>query len=343
MADVISTNPSQSRMVEHDATPIARGQAPERIPDFFIVGQAKSGTTALYTMVRAHPQIYMPDVKEPRFLASDLRDRFHIPATATLPDTMEQYLALFAAAGAEQRAGEASPTYLSSHTAAAAIAELQPAARIVAILREPASFVHSLHLQFVQAHVESERDLRKALALEPDRREGRRLPRNSHRPNVLLYSEHVRYVEQLRRYRDLFPADQVLVLIYDDFHRDNEATVRSVWRFLEVDDTHPIAARHANPTVRVRAQPLHRLAHALATGQRPLERAVQASVGALAPLGVSRRSVVAVRDRLLFAEPRMPDEGLMLELRRRFKPEVLALSEYLNRDLVKLWGYDGVG
>jgi hypothetical protein len=30
----------------------------------------------------------------------------------------------------------------------------------------------------------------------------------------------------------------------------------------------------------------------------------------------------------------------MVELRRRFKPEVLALSEYLERDLVALWGYD---
>jgi hypothetical protein len=314
----------------------------QRIPDFFIVGQAKSGTTALYTMLRSHPQIYMPDVKEPRFLASDLRDRFHIPATATLPDTMEEYLALFAPAGAEQRAGEASPTYLSSHTAAGAIAELQPAARIVAILREPASFLHSLHLQFVQAHVESEHDLRKALALEPDRRQGRRLPRGSHRPNVLLYSDHVRYVEQLRRYHDVFPAEQVLVLIYDDFRRENEATVRRVWRFLGVDENAPIAARQANPTVRVRAQPLHRMAHTLATGHGPLERAVQASVGVLAPLGVSRRSAMALRDRLLFAQPRPPEEALMLELRRRFKPEVQALGEYLGRDLLTLWGYDRI-
>ena len=32
----------------------------------------------------------------------------------------------------------------------------------------------------------------------------------------------------------------------------------------------------------------------------------------------------------------------MLELRRRFKPEVEATSEYLGRDLVALWGYDGM-
>ncbi len=315
---------------------------PARLPDFFIVGQAKSGTTALYAMLRTHPQIYMPDVKEPRFLASDLRDRFHIPATSTVPDTLEEYLALFAPAGAQQLAGEASPTYLTSRTAARAIAELQPAARIIAILRDPASFVHSLHAQFVQAHVETERDLRKALALEQDRRQGKRVPRGSHRPNVLLYSEHVRYVEQLRRYRALFAPEQLLVLIYDDFQRDNEATVRRIWRFLGVDENVSLDPRQANPSIRVRAQPLHRFVHALAAGSGPIPHAAQASVRALAPRGMSRSRAVAIRDRLFFAAPRPPDDTLMLELRRRFKPEVVALSEDLGRDLVTLWGYDRV-
>ena len=44
-----------------------------RRPDFFVVGQPKSGTTALYEVLRAHPQIYMPPIKEPTFLASDVR------------------------------------------------------------------------------------------------------------------------------------------------------------------------------------------------------------------------------------------------------------------------------
>ena len=41
--------------------------------------------------------------------------------------------------------------------------------------------------------------------------------------------------------------------------------------------------------------------------------------------------------------PPPPDEEFMLELRRRYKGEVLALSEYLDRDLVSLWGYDELG
>ncbi len=84
------------------------------------------------------------------------------------------------------------------------------------------------------------------------RRRGEHIPPCSPRPQGLLYSEHVRYVEQLRRYHAVFAREQVLVLIYDDFRADNEATVRRVLRFLDVDDTAPIEAVEANPTVGIR-------------------------------------------------------------------------------------------
>jgi hypothetical protein len=220
---------------------------------------------------------------------------------------------------------------------------MQPAARVVAVLREPASFLRSLHMQFVQVYVEPEKDLRRAIALEGDRRQGQHLPKNPYWPDATLYSEHVRYVEQLRRYHERFSEDQMLVLIYDDFRRDNEATVRKVWRFLEVDDTHPVVLREANPTVRVRSRRLYSMVHTLAAGDAAVPRAVQAAAKTLAPRRLSRESAMAIRDRVVYGDPRSPDERLMLELRRRFKDEVVALSEYLNRDMVKLWGYDRLG
>jgi hypothetical protein len=315
------------------------------VPDFFIVGHGKSGTTALWEMARRHPRLFMPYNKEPWFFADELRPLASLrpEGTGSTPSTLEEYLTLFEAATPDQRAGEASSLYLWSRTAAERIAEVQPAARIVAVLREPASFLRSLHLQFVQVYVEPEKDLRKAIALEESRRQGRNLPRNPYWPNATLYSEHVRYVDQLRRYHTLFPPDQVLVLIYDDFRRDNEATVRKVWRFLEVDDSQPVVVRNVNPTVRVRSRRLYSLVHTLAAGDAAVPRAVQAAAKTLAPSRLSRESAMAIRDRIVYGEPRPQDEGLMLELRRRFKGEVVALSEYLDRDLVTLWGYDGVG
>src|SRR5438477_11294579 len=81
-----------------------------RVPDFFIIEQHKSGTTAQYEMLRRHPQIFMPDMKEPRFFASDLRDLLQ-PAPGSAPETLEAYLSLFDQAKEGQRIGEASPSY----------------------------------------------------------------------------------------------------------------------------------------------------------------------------------------------------------------------------------------
>jgi hypothetical protein len=325
--------------------PLATHPPRARLPDFFIVGHPKSGTTALYDALLRHPQIYMPANKEPWFFSSELslREPPRPPGTGWTPHTLDEYLSMFAAADADQCVGEASVPYLWSRTAARRIAEAQPDARIVAILREPTSFLRSLHMQFVQTYIEPETDLRKALELEPARREGRHIPPNSYWPGATLYSDHVRYVEQLRRYRDVFAAEQVLVLIYDDFRRDNETTVRRVLRFLDVNDTAPIAVRQVNPTVGVRARRVHGLTHAIATGRGPAARVVRGSVTALAPSWLSRERALALRDRIFFTAPPPVDEQLMHELRRRYKSEVIALSDYLDRDLLALWGYDGLG
>jgi hypothetical protein len=305
-----------------------------RVPDFFIVGHHKSGTTALYEMLRRHPQIFMPALKEPRFMASDLRALVPASPSSRLPQTLEQYLSLFDDASPEQLAGEASPSYLRSHAAATAIAELQPQARIIAILREPAGFVRSLHLQLQQEHVEHERDLSRAVAAEEIERDGKRIRR---------YADHVHYVEQLQRYEAAFPAAQVLVLIYDDFRADNEATLRRVLRFLEVSDDAPIEVLEANPTVGVRSMRMDAAVRGLYMGSNPLIRGARTTIKTLIPDRLRGGVLQALRRRVVYAPPPPADERVMLELRRRYKDEVVALSEYLGRDLVAEWGYEGIG
>jgi len=314
-----------------------------RAPDFFIVGQYKSGTTALYEMLRAHPQVFMPDLKEIWFHSPELRTRAIGRASNRRPETLEQYLSLFAAATPQQRIGEATPSYLISHEAARSIAELRPDARIIAILRDPATFLHSFHLQAVQNRIETEKDLRKALALEPARREGKSIPAHAARPLELLYSDHVRYVEQLRRYDAVFGREQMLVLIYEDFRRDNEATMRALLRFIGVDESQPISSVEANPTVRVRSPRLHRMLWSVYLGRGRAGSAVQRAVKPLVPKRLRGKALKATQTHLIYGSPRSADAELMLELRRRFKGEVQELSAYLDRDLITLWGYDKLG
>jgi len=299
-----------------------------RLPDFFIVGHHKSGTTALYEMLRRHPEIYMSAVKEPRFFDTDLHPLTRVHSRER---TLDEYLSLFAPAEPGQRAGEASPSYLRSSVAAAAIAALAPASSCIAILREPASFVRSMHSQLVQERVESELDLRRAVQREEIVRDGRTLQR---------YSDHIHYAEQLRRYHDAFPAEQVLVLIYDDFRRENDATVRRVLRFLDVDDSAPITALEANPSVDVRSPRLDGVMRNLHAGHGPVARAARATVKTISPQHVRWGAFRTLRSRLVYSPQAAADEQLMSELRRRYRDEVVALSEYLDRDLVTLWGYD---
>ncbi|HUN78666.1 MAG TPA: sulfotransferase [Solirubrobacteraceae bacterium] len=315
-----------------------------RLPDFFIVGHSKCGTTALYMMLKSHPQIFMP-VKETRFFSPELRSRSRWIAPSGVPSTLAGYMELYAGARPDQVTGEATPEYLRSRTAANRIAQVKPDARIIIVLREPASFLRSFHLQCAYNHIETQKDLRKALALEDDRRRGKRIPRLSQSPATLLYSDHVRYVEQLRRYHEAFSPEQVLVLIYDDFRADNEAVARQVLRFVGTDDTLAMEPYRSETLPRVRIETLHQAARL--TGFVRRNRSSMPIVRALSRLVPSEPASRGLRGALrrgwhdlLYTEAPALDEGLALEIRRRFKPEVVALSEYIGRDLVTLWGYD---
>jgi len=321
-----------------------------RVPDFFVVGHAKCGTTAMHRMLMQHPQIYVP-VKETDFLSRAPYERDALEAdelerqrkrAARPPRTLADYLALFAAAGDAQRAGDLSPQYIRASSAASRIAALSPEARIIAIFREPASFLRSFHQQLLEAGIETERDFATALALEGERRRLRRIPRDCSAPDRLLYSDHVRYVEQLRRYHERFGRERVLTLIYDDFRSDNEATVRLILRFLGVDDSLEIRAIEANATVDDLSVRARALLDDTAMGRGAVARALKTALKATVPGRLRRRALRSAR-RAVSRRPLPVDEGLTRELRRRFEGEVVAASDYLQRDLVDLWGYDRRG
>jgi hypothetical protein len=312
----------------------AAREAGPRVPDFFVIGHAKCGTTALCQMLAEHPRMFMPVYKEtqflsrgPRLLAEHAKKR-----EPRRPQTLEAYLALFESAGPQLCAGEGSTEYLRTPAAAANVFELCPQARIVAAFREPASFLRSLHLQLLEVGVETEQDFERAM-------EGRRIPRDCPWPPALLYSQHVRYVEQLRRWHELFGRERVLVLIYDDFRADNDGVLRDVLRFLDLDDTVDISPVEANPTVRVRSRRTGDAATAVALGRGPLAGAAKTLIKTLSSERMRRTALGAVRRAAVDTAPAPANEEFMAALRARFHGEVQALGEYLGRDLISLWGY----
>jgi hypothetical protein len=316
----------------------AGASAAGSIPDFFVLGHPKSGTTALYDMLAQHPQIHVGG-KEPAFFSTELRIR---DTPAETPKTLSDYATWFGAARPEQLVGDVSVSYLWSQQAPSLIAKAQPEARVIALLREPSQFLHSMHMQWLQDYIEVETDLRRALELEQPRREGRELSEETYWPRVLLYSDFTHYVEQLQRYRELFPPERIMVLIYDDFRADNASTLRRVLRFLDVDEEIQLEPAHSNGSVQVGSPRMHALLRSLIVADHPASRAVNRSLKALTPTSMRQDALRRVRDRFVYRAPVPPEQDVMIELRRRYKPEVQALSEYLQRDLVALWGYDTV-
>src|ERR671929_75877 len=113
------------------------------MPNFFIIGAMKSGTTALYYYLEQHPEVYMSPVKEPNFFCSQEQKN-----GADAVTDIRAYERLFRGVLGETAVGEASHCYLYEPRAAAAIRRCVPEAKLLAILRNPIdrAFSHFLHM-----------------------------------------------------------------------------------------------------------------------------------------------------------------------------------------------------
>jgi len=198
------------------------------LPNFFIVGAPRCGTTALYSYLRQHPDVFLPEYKEPHYFNTDMSSGGAIRSHA-------DYLNLFADANGKKCIGEASVYYLSSMVAPQAIKNFSPTAKIIIMLRNPVEVMYALHAHHLAAWNEDEWDFEKALSLEEDRKQGRRLPRGNKDPHKLFYRQTVSFACQVRNYREEFGKQNVHVIIYDDFKRDTADAFRRTCSFLGVN------------------------------------------------------------------------------------------------------------
>jgi hypothetical protein len=290
------------------------------VPDFFLVGAFKSGTTAMYEYLRQHPQVFMPFHKEPMFFGSDLSHHYGRMSAA-------EYLALFREAKPGQRIGDASTWYLYSACAAQEIAEFSPEGQIVVLLRNPVDVMYAQHSQLRYRGDEPITDFEAALEAEPARRQGRLLPPPPARPETLFYRHSVRFADQLERYFNVFGAQRVHVTIFDDLVADTAGTYRAILDFLGVDtDFHPDFAVH-NENKRVRFGLLQR---ALYNPPGPL-RAAASRLRRYPTVHRLRDAVLRLNSRATKREPM--DPGLRRRLLDDLAPEIDRLGAMLGREL----------
>ena len=223
---------------------------PPRLPNLFIVGAPKCGTTAWAEYLAGHPDIFFPPYKDQCFFALDLPN-------FRLARTPEEYAAHYAAAGSARIIGDASAMYLFSKAAAAAIRKHDPAAKILIFLRDQEDYLPSLHNQFLREFAEEIEDFETAWRLS-GRRPAGTIPPGCLEPRTLDYAAMGRFAEQVERYLAIFPSEQILVLRFRDWTADPRRAYLSILEFLGVADDGRLHFPPVNPGSTYRSRRLAR-------------------------------------------------------------------------------------
>jgi len=205
------------------------------LPNFLIIGAAKSGTTSLYHYLGQHPDIFMSPIKEPKFFAHDgekiqFCGRGDQEALHDVITDFDSYKALFDGVKSEKAIGEASAEYLYSPRAPERIRYYIPDAKLIVILRNPVERAYSSFIFMRQHWREICETFEEALACEEERK-------RDQWEFIWHYKAVGKYVEQLQRYFMLFPREQLQVHLFEDLQQDPNKVVRDCLHFLEVDDT----------------------------------------------------------------------------------------------------------
>ena len=225
------------------------------LPTFLVIGVAKAGTTALYHHLKAHPEVFMPAVKEPEFFSYEGTRR----GLSFKPDDkithLEEYYALYDNVRDEKAVGEASPRYFHSLVAPGRIKETIPEARLIVLLRHPVDRAYSHCMDMMNSG---------AFPYQPFvplfREKARAVEAWAQEPFNCYGFLHSFYHDSLQRYYALFPRDRILVLLFEDYVTEPRSVLRDVYAFLGVDTSFvpDLDTRH-NPTFGIpRSTMLHK-------------------------------------------------------------------------------------
>jgi len=216
----------------------------DRAPNLFVVGAMKGATTSIFESLSAHPEIFVPEVKEPHHFSTDLfqhadpliRWTRHGFANIRRMGGRANYLNLFAAAPPSARYRvDASTSYLYSAAAARNIARFQPDAKIIILLRDPVMRAWSEYKMNLAIGIEAS-TFREALAAEQ-----KLLMRGKQNP----YQRYIRaglYGPQVETYFASFPAKNIFIGVIDHPQKSMDDVVISLSKFLGLQATVPLAS-----------------------------------------------------------------------------------------------------
>jgi len=299
------------------------------LPNLFIVGAPKCGTTAMHTYLSQHPEIFMSIDKEPSY--------FHVvgegenkPQYHRYRGNLQRYLNLFSAATGEKYRGESSPGYLSSPIAPKEIYDFNPGAKIIIMLREPVDLMVSAYYHHKFMGLDKRDSFDEAILEEFN---------SIDNDNILLpwrYLELCHFSQWTKNYIDQFGRENVYVILYDDLKRDVYKTYRGLLSFLEVNENLIQEFKIINRRKTVRSKLLHNVLGGLHLSPHYLKNSCYFNkLRKLLPFHLDL-TLVNIGKKIYAKESyqgaQCSDESVIL-IRDYFKPEIQNLEKIINRDL----------
>ena len=201
------------------------------LPNFFIIGAAKSGTSSLYMYLKQHPNVFMPTIKEPHYFSYTEKtkntngpgDKIYLAIS-----NFEEYKQLFNPTKNQTAIGEASTSYLYRPEAATRIHEIIPDVKIIAILRHPADRAFSSYMHVVRDQREILTSFEEALKNEDNRIADGWEP-------IWHFKNVGYYYKQLLRYYKLFPEEHIKIYLYEDFIDNPDKIIRDIFNYLSIN------------------------------------------------------------------------------------------------------------
>jgi len=285
-------------------------------PNLFLVGAPKCGTTTLYSWLSAHPEVFMPHVKEPHYFASPYGAPFDKKKYFALYENMPPNV---------QYAGDASVFYMYSRIAIERIEEEIEDARYIVCIRNPREMALSLHAQKLFTGHERYESFEEAWSAREAREAGvfdGVFGINGGDPGHMSYEKACRLGTQLKFMFETVSRERVLVILLDDISNKPDDVWAELQTFLGVLPYPLKSIRNENPATRRRFPTLHYCLHWLYLLKQQLFPNI--STGILR--GINKINTVNKRYDA-------PPEHMNEELRDTFKGEVLLLETLLKRDL----------
>ncbi len=277
-----------------------------RLPNFFVLGAAKAGTTTLHSLLGEHPDVFVPAVKEPQFFCND--DLY----SKGLIDYVERH---FGKADGFAARGDFTPHYLCFERTARQIARDIPSdhQRFVVLFRDPVKRAYSLYWNMV---AEGQEDLPfgEALAAEPQRLMALGEPCTC--TLKYRYVDSGLYAQQVERYFNHFGREQFLFLTFDELVSAPKQLLRKVTDFLALRPLGgdlPVMAKNRS------GMPRSRALHSLVRQSNPIKSLIKPLLSESLRLRVT--GTLARWNKKTVQYPSL-DPALEVQLRDLFAPDV---------------------